>query len=62
MQTGGSYVNIKVLGRRNLNLSPFSIPVITTNVVVGLKISKWQIAPVDRFHNQHFKFNFQFGF
>ena len=51
METYSRHMKRDIFIRTYLNLTPLSIVIVATNVVVRLHVTKFQVRPVDLFHN-----------
>ena len=50
MQTGSSHVKFQILIGANFNLTPFTITIVASYIVIRLTIAKRQITPIDILH------------
>ena len=51
VQAGRCHVDVDILIGRNLNLSPLSVVIVATNIVVCGHVAKGKAAPIQIFHN-----------
>jgi len=47
-------MDIDYFGGRNFQFPPFTIPIITPYIIVGLHIPEWKFRPVNIFHISSF--------